>query len=80
MEPSAVQEVVDYLDREGRRLPRPVLEALVLSAFQRAQISRGRAAELLGVALEEFLKLASAEGIPVFDQTPEELADDLSRA
>lgn len=44
-----------------------------------ARAARGRAAEILGIPLDEFLKLSSAEGIPVFDESPEELADDLTR-
>jgi len=62
------------------RMPRSVLEACVLGAFQRGVVSRGRAAGLLGMPLRDFLKFAAREGVAVLDVPLDELAGDVERA
>src|SRR5690242_3547993 len=57
-----------------RPVEQAVLEMVVLGLFRRAEVSRGRAAELLGIDLESFLLLASRAGIPVIDLTEDEWA------
>ena len=44
-----------------------LLEAGVLDLYRRHVISRGRAAEILGLGYLEFLQLSNAAGIPYFD-------------
>lgn len=80
MSATDVQDLVSYVERERARMPRSVLESCVLGAFQRGVLSRGRAAELLGLSLRDFLRFASAEGIPVLDVPLDELAGDIERA
>jgi predicted HTH domain antitoxin len=58
-------ELLTILRGLGEDPERAVLEATVLELFRRGELSRGRAAELLGVDLLAFLRLASARGIPV---------------
>ena len=60
-------------------MPRAALETLVLGGYQRALISAGRAAQLLGLGVEEFLHFASREGIAVLDADAEDLDADLRR-
>ncbi len=78
MSPAAVEELLDYVEREGANMPRSAREALVLALYRRRGVSGGTAARLLGIPLADFLRLASAEGIAVLDQTPEELSRELS--
>ncbi len=73
-------DVVAYLIRERSRIPRAALEMLVLGSFQRGLISTGKGAELLGMGVGAFLKLASREGIGVLDASAEDLAQDLRNA
>lgn len=54
-----------------------VREAVVLDLVRRGDLSRGRAAEELGLPLLDFLLLAGRNGIPFADLTPEEWADEL---
>lgn len=67
-------ELAGLLAEANRPLAEIARERLVLDLFQRADVSRGRAAELLGIDLESFLLLASRAGIPVIDLTEDEWA------
>ena len=62
-----------YSDEEVRREV-PVL--LVLKRFRQGAISSGKAASLLGLSRRDFLDLLTREGIPVYDPTDQELADE----
>jgi predicted HTH domain antitoxin len=66
-----------YSDEELRREV-PVL--LVLKRFRQGLISSGKAAGILGWSRRDFLDLLGREGIPLFDPTEEELADELKTA
>ena len=57
--PAALDEVVRYIERERHRLPRPVLETLILGAFHRACLSGERAAGLLSMSVAAFLAMAA---------------------
>ena len=78
--PAAATELTQYLERERGRIPRSVLEACVLGAFQQGALSRGRAAKLLDMPLHEFLTFASARGVAVLDVPLDELDADFERA
>lgn len=56
---------------------RAVKEALVLDLLNRGEISQGKAAELLGVDRWELFDLLRKHGLPVLDQSPEELRRDM---
>ena len=79
MSAASARAVVSYITRERSRMPRPALETLVLGAYQRGLLSGGESAGILGRGLAAFLKFASREGVPVLDQTPRELREDLRR-
>jgi predicted HTH domain antitoxin len=55
-------------------------EQTVLRLFHNGDISTGTAAQMLGLHTYDFLQFASRKGVPVFDQTEEELAQDLIAA
>ncbi|MGH2557589.1 MAG: UPF0175 family protein [Thermomicrobiales bacterium] len=62
---AVMQDADEPLDRRAREL-------IVIELYRRGTISRGKAAELLGMALRDFLKHASDLGIPYINMTDEE--------
>jgi predicted HTH domain antitoxin len=66
-------KVVDAATRAAR-------EAAALQLYSAGAVSAGRASELVGIPLRQFLRLASERGIPVFDAAAEELDDDVRSA
>jgi len=52
----------------------PVL--LVLKRFREGAISSGKGAAVLGISRREFLDLLTREGVPLFEPTDEELAEE----
>ena len=66
-----------YSDEELRQEV-PVL--LVLKRFRQGLISSGKAARILGWSRRDFLDLLSREGIPLYDPTEEELAEEWQTA
>lgn len=73
------EDLAGFLEEGDRPLSEVARERLVLDLFRRAQISRGRAARLLGMDLLAFLRLASRAGIPVIDMTPDEWQAEVAR-
>ena len=71
-------DLVAILDREDGSLDRVARELIVFELYRRGTISRGRAAELLGMPLYEFIKRASSLGIPYIDMTEEEWAAEMA--
>jgi len=55
-------------------------ELIVLELYRRRQISSGKAAELLAMERLAFIQYASRQGIPFFDMSAEEFADELALA
>jgi predicted HTH domain antitoxin len=66
-----------YSDEEIRREV-PVL--LVLKRFRQRAISSAKAANLLELSRREFLDLLAREGIPLYDPTGQELAEEIETA
>jgi predicted HTH domain antitoxin len=66
-----------YSDEELRQEV-PIL--LVLKRFRQRLISSGKAARILGWSRRDFLDLLSREGIPLFDPSEEELAQEWQTA
>jgi len=53
-------------------------QALVMDLIRRGKISRGKAAELLGISLWDLPELLSSYEIPWFDYSKEQLAQDMA--
>ena len=68
---------LEYSDEELRQEV-PIL--LVLKRFRQRLISSGKAARILGWSRRDFLDLLSREGIPLFDPSEEELAQEWQTA
>ncbi|MGH2561485.1 MAG: UPF0175 family protein [Thermomicrobiales bacterium] len=65
-------ELAALMANAGERVERIAREMIVLELYRGHTISRGKAAELLGMTLLDFLQLASKHGIPYIDMTLEE--------
>ena len=70
-------DVADLFGDSPEQIARNLLEAGVLDLYRRHVISRGRAAEILGLNFEEFLRLSNAAGIPYFDWTEADIEQEL---
>lgn len=57
-----------------------VREALVIDLLREAQISQGKAAELLGINRYEMLDLMARHKVPSGPQTAEEMSQDIENA
>jgi len=51
--------------------------ALILEMIRKGTVSRAKAAELLGIPLADFPTMLTQYHIPWFDETPEQLEQDL---
>src|SRR5207249_3111175 len=71
--PEALREL-GYSDEDIRR-DVPVL--LVLKRFRAGAISSGKAADILGITRRDFLDVLAKEGVPIYDPSDDELADEL---
>jgi predicted HTH domain antitoxin len=71
-------DLAAILDREDESLDRAARELIVFELYRRERISRGRAAELLGMPLDGFIKRASSLGIPYIDMTDDEWASEMA--
>ena len=79
---SAVQIELDHeLVAVLEELHRPVQEAaremIVLELYRQVELSSGRAAQLLGMGREEFIRYASKQGIPYLQLEGEELEQEI---
>ena len=73
--PDALREI-GYSNEE---ICREVPVLLVLKRFRQGIISSGKAARILDLTRREFLDLLGREGIPIYDPTDEQFADELKR-
>jgi predicted HTH domain antitoxin len=71
--------VVDLLRQRDQPIGRTALELIVVELYRQRSISRGKAAELLGMPLADFIDFAAGLGIPYFDLTDEEWDDEVAR-
>ena len=74
------QELVNLLQLTPGPLEDTLKEYLVLELYRRHQISTGKAAELLGMRLIEFIPYASRLGIPYIDMDEEEFKAEMEWA
>jgi predicted HTH domain antitoxin len=59
-------EIVALLEAQNRPVEDAARELIVLELYREGQLSGGRAAELLRVSREDFIRFASERGIPYF--------------
>lgn len=71
------QDLVELLEELHRPAKRAARELIVLELYRLGEISSGKAAELLGVGREEFIRRASEQGIPYFQLQGDELQREL---
>lgn len=71
-------DFLNPLGQQGPSIERADRELMVMELYRRGALSRGKAAELLGMPLGDFLKRANALGIPYFNFTDEEFAAELA--
>lgn len=71
------EDLVEVLRLTDRPAPEAARELIVTELYRRGTISSGRAAELLGMDRYDFVRHASALGIPFFDLTEEEWETEL---
>lgn len=70
------EEIIDLLGSEAAAR-KGAREAFVFDLVRRGKISKGKAAELLGVSLWELPNLIAQYQMPWFSYSPEELQKDL---
>jgi predicted HTH domain antitoxin len=69
------RDLVDLLEELHRPAKQAARELIVLELYRQGEVSSGRAAQLLDMDREEFIRYASKQGIPYFQVE----ADDLQR-
>jgi hypothetical protein len=65
-------ELIAVLQGLNPSVPRAARELIVLELYRRAEISVGKAAELLGMPLLDFIRYSGALGIPYIRMTHDE--------
>ena len=60
------QDLVELLEDLHRPVKQAARELIVLELYRQGEISSGKAAELLGLGREQFIRQASGLGIPYF--------------
>jgi len=53
---------------------------LAIKLFETGRLSCGKAAEVAGISKRAFMEILGKHGVPVFETSPDELDDDVSRA
>src|SRR6266481_5898951 len=67
------QDLVDLLEELHRPVKQAARELIVLELYRQGEVSSGKAAELLRMERGEFIRYASARGIPYLQLSGEEL-------
>jgi hypothetical protein len=65
-------DVIDLMRQGDQTVDQVAKEFIVLELYRRGTLASGRAAELLGMGLVDFIQYSSDLGIPFFDTTDEE--------
>jgi predicted HTH domain antitoxin len=71
------QDVIAILEERRRPVKEAARELIVLELYREGELSSGRAATLLGLTREAFIRFASARSIPYFQIEPDELRREL---
>lgn len=72
-------DLVDLLEELARPAMEAARELIVLGLYGQGELSSGRAAQLLGKDRGDFIRYASAKGIPYFQMTGEEVRREIDR-
>ena len=67
------QDLVDLLEELHRPVKEAARELIVLELYRQGEVSSGKAAELLCMQRGEFIRYASARGIPYLQLSGDEL-------
>jgi len=70
------KEPVSILGFAKAQTMQTIQELLVIGLYQEGRIFSSKAAELLGMTKREFIRLLARKGVPYFDYSPEELAEE----
>jgi predicted HTH domain antitoxin len=70
-------DLVALLEELQRPAKQAARELIVLELYRQGEVSSGRAAQLLGMEREAFIRHASEQGIPYFQLEGEELQREL---
>ena len=74
------QDLVAILQEIHRPVKEAARELIVLELYRQSILSSGRAAEMLGLSREDFIRRASACGIPYFQLSGEQLRQELDES
>ena len=74
------QDVVALLEELHRPVKEAARDLIVLELYRQSILSSGRAAEVLGLSREDFIRRASACGIPYFQLSGEQLRQELDES
>jgi len=66
-------DIVALLEGKDRSIQQAARELIVLELYREGQLSGGRAAEILHLSREGFIRFASERGIPYFQLDGDEL-------
>ena len=73
-------DLVAVLEELGRPAKDSVPGLVVLELYREGLISSGKAAELMGLEREDFIRRAGEQGIPYLRMSHEELRGEIERA
>jgi len=71
-------ELLNALDVQESQLAAQILETLVLDLYRQQRISSGKCGEILGIGKWDFIQLLSQRNIAYFNETPDELSEQLA--
>ena len=71
------EDLVAVLEELHRPVKETARELIVLELYRQGELSSGKAAQLLGLEREDFIRQASAQGIPYFQLSGEDLRREL---
>ena len=73
-------DLVALLETQDRPLQETARELIVLELYRQGRLSSGRAAELLHLAREDFIRFASDRGIPYFQLDGDDLRREIDES
>ena len=73
-------DIVALLEAQDRPIQETARELIVLELYRQGQLSSGRAAELLHLTRQDFIRYASDRGIPYFQLEGDELRRELDES
>lgn len=74
------ERVVQKLGRTTQDATRHLVELAFVELFRQGEVSSGWAAQQLGIAKDEFIRLLARHGVPYIDMSEEEFLQQLEAA